>query len=123
VSRLLDARARLADALTGSGVAVAFGGRFAAPCVLIEPGEPWISRERASRPMESRWRITAIAGRSDTTGAYDELGAMIDHIDRALLSIRGVSLPSWSAPRDLNLGNVEHPASTASVLIYTDEGV
>ena len=121
MSRLLDARARLADALTGSGVSVAFGGRFAAPCVLIEPGEPWISRERASRPLESRWKCTAIAGRSDTLAAYDELGAMIDEIDRALLSIRGVSLPSWGAPHDVTLGNVSHPASTAFVLIFTEE--
>ena len=122
MSRLLDARARLADALTGSGVAVAFGGRFAAPCVLIEPADPWVSRERASRPMESRWRVTAIAGSSDTLGAYDELGDMVDAIDRALLSIRGVSLPSWGAPHNVKLGNVEHPTSAATVLIYTDEG-
>jgi hypothetical protein len=121
VSRLLNARARLADALTGSGVSVTFGGRFAAPAVLVEPGEPWVSRERSSRPLESRWKVTAIAGRSDTAGAYDELGDMIDAIDHALLSIRGVSLPSWGAPHDVTLGNVAHPASTASVLIYTEE--
>lgn len=120
MSRAISARTRLSDALTGSGVRVTFGGRFAAPCVLIEPAEPWIARERASSNVQVRWNVTAIAGRSDTAGAYDVLGELIDTIDRAILSIRGVSLPSWGAPHNVDLGNVSHAASTATVLMFSE---
>ena len=119
-SRVMRARARLADALEGSGVRTALGGRFAAPCVLIEPGEPWVSRERASSSLEVHWKLTAIAGRTDTGAAYDALGALIDEVDRALLSLRGVSLPSWGAPHNVDLGNVSHAASTGVVLMYSE---
>lgn len=120
VSRLIDARTRIADALDGSGVRVAFGGRFAAPCALLEPAEPWVDRATPSRNLRTRWRITAIAGRSDTAGAYDELADMVDGIDAALLSLRGASLPTWGAPHDVTLGNVAHPASVGTIELHSE---
>jgi len=120
MSRLSDARERLADALEGSGLRTATGGRFAAPAVLIEPAEPWIERTRASRALESRWKLSAIALAGDSGAAYDELAELVDKIDAALLSLRGVSLPTWGAPHDVTLGNVAHPASVGIVAIYTE---
>ena len=120
MSRLTDARSQLAAALTAAGIRSTFSGRLAAPCVLIEPAEPWLSREALGRGLESRWRCTAIAGRTDTQSAYDELAAMIDAIDGALLTLRGVSLPTWGAPHDVTLGNVAHPATTATVLMRSE---
>jgi len=120
MSRLADARTRLADALDGSGVRTAIGGRFSAPCVLIEPADPWIDRTSPSRVLLVRWQLTAISGSSDTGGAYDELAQLIDSIDAALLSLRGVSLPSWGAPHDVTLGNVAHPASIGIVLMQSE---
>jgi hypothetical protein len=120
VSRLIDARERIADALVGSGVRVAYGGRYAAPCVLLEPAEPWIDRATPSRNLRTRWRATAIGGRSDTEGAYDELGEMVDLIDAALLSLRGASLPSWGAPHDVTLGNVAHPSAVGVIELHSE---
>lgn len=121
MSRAIDARNRLAEALSAAGVRTAYGGRFAAPCVLIEPAEPWILRETVGRSLRISWRLTAIAGRSDTGAAYEELGEFVDSVDRALLTIRGVSLPSWGAPHNVDLGNVQHAASSAAVLMHTEE--
>jgi hypothetical protein len=118
--RLIAARERIADALVGSGLRVAYGGRFAAPCVLLEPAEPWIERATASRNLRTRWRVTAIAGRTDTEAAYDELAAMIDATDAALLSLRGASLPSWGAPHDVTLGNVAHPAAVGTIELHSE---
>ena len=121
MSRLTDERARLAAALGAAGVRTTYGGRLSAPCVLVEPAEPWISREALARgAIESRWRCTAIAARSDTQAAYDELAAMIDTIDGALLTLRGVSLPTWGAPHDVTLGNTAHPATIATVLMRSE---
>ena len=120
MSRLAASREQLTDALEGSGIRTATGGRFAAPCVLVEPGEPWIDRETPSRRVLVRWKLTAIAAATDTGAAYDQLAELVDTIDAALLSLRGVSLPSWGAPRDINLGNVAHPASVAFVLIHSE---
>jgi len=120
MSRLKDARDRLADALTGSGIRTAFGGRFAAPCILLEPAEPWIDRATVSPRVIVRWKLTAIARPADTEAAYDELADMIDATDAALLSLRGVSLPPWGAPHDLTLGNVAHPAATGVVLMHSE---
>jgi hypothetical protein len=119
-SRLAATRDRLADALDGSGIRTALGGRFSAPCVLIEPAEPWIDRDTPSSRLQVRWKLTAIAGRTDTAAAYDALADLIDAVDVALLSLRGVSLPTWGAPHDLTLGNVAHPASVAVVLMYSE---
>ena len=93
MSRLSDARTRLADALEGSGIRTATGGRFAAPAVLIEPAEPWVERATPSVRLQVRWKVTAIARASDTGAAYDELAALVDSVDAALLSLRVVSLP------------------------------
>lgn len=120
MSRLSDARQRLADALDGSGIRTTFGGRFAAPVVLIEPAEPWVERATASARIVTRWKLTAIAAATDTAAAYDGLADLIDGADVALLSLRGVSLPSWGAPHDLSLGNVAHPAATGTVLMHSE---
>lgn len=121
MSRLSDTRDRLADALAGSGIQTATGGRFAAPAVLIEPAEPWIERTRLASRLEARWRLSAIARAGDSGAAYDELATLIDQVDAALLSLRGVSLPSWGAPHDVTLGNVAHPTSVAIVILYSEE--
>ena len=46
--------------------------------------------------------------------------ALIDAIDAALLTLDGVSLPTWGAPHDVTLGNVAHPTSTGTVLMYSE---
>lgn len=120
MSRLTDARVRLDDALTGSGIRTALGGRFAAPCLLIEPAEPWIDRATVSPRVIVRWKLTAIARPADTEAAYDELAELIDQTDAALLSLRGVSLPPWGAPHDVTLGNVAHPAAAGIVLMHSE---
>jgi len=120
MSRLAAAREQLADVLEGSGIRTATGGRFAAPVVLIEPGEPWIDRDSPSNRLQVRWKLTAIAGANDSGAAYDELAQLVDDLDAALLSLRGASLPSWGAPRDITLGNVAHPASVGLVLMHTE---
>jgi len=120
MSRLGASREQLAGALEGSGIRTAIGGRFAAPAVLIEPAEPWIDRDSPSSRLQVRWKVTAIASGSDTGAAYDQLAELVDAIDVALLSLRGVSLPSWGAPRDITLANVAHPASVAIVLMYSE---
>jgi hypothetical protein len=120
MSRLSETRDRLTDALDGSGIRTAIGGRFAAPAVLIEPAEPWIDRAMPSDRLLARWKLTAIAASTDTGAAYDELAQLIDAVDLALLSLRGVSLPPWGAPHDLTLGNVAHPSSVGIVLMHSE---
>ena len=120
MSRLTDTRNRLATALAAAGLRTATGGRFAAPVVLLEPAEPWIDRDTTSHRVQVRWQLSAIARAGDSGAAYDELAALIDAIDAALLTLDGVSLPTWGAPHDVTLGNVAHPTSTGTVLMYSE---
>jgi hypothetical protein len=117
---LTDTRNRLATALAAAGLRTATGGRFAAPVVLLEPAEPWIDRDTVSHRVLVRWQLSAIARAGDSGAAYDELAALIDSVDVALLTLAGVSLPTWGAPHDVTLGNVAHPTSTGIVELYSE---
>lgn len=114
MSSLGEARARLLSALETSGVRTATGGQLSAPCVLVEPGDPWSEPVRLPGRI-SRWRLTAIGGRADTEGAYLSLGDLIDGCDVALRKLDGAQLPTWTRPLDYGIGGVPYAASVATV--------
>jgi hypothetical protein len=116
VSRLLDARAELVAALEAAGLAAATGPRFAAPCVLVEPGEPW-SSPAAMPGRSSHWKLTLVAGRSDSEAALEVLAELVDRVDTALRTIAGVQLPTWGHPDDITLEGVPYGVTVATVLV------
>jgi len=112
----MAARATIVAALTTAGVRAVVSGKLSAPCVLVEPGDPWVERRSGGRPgWVSRWRLTAIAGRADSNGALAELAELVDATDTALLAVAGVQLPPWTRPADYALEGVPHAATTGIV--------
>ena len=118
MSGILEARQRILDALEGAGVRSSTTGAFAAPCVLIEPGDPWSAPDRLPRRL-CRWRCTAVAGRADAEGALELLGELIESVDTAFLTVDGLQLPSWAKPFDAQLDGIPYAASVATVQLYT----
>jgi hypothetical protein len=121
VSRLLDTRATVIAALEAAGIAYSTTGKFSAPAVLVEPGEPWAEPASLKGRRLARWRLTAVAGRADTEGSIERLADLVDSVDAALLAALGVQLPTWSMPRDVALGNVPYAASIATIQSMTEE--
>jgi len=119
----MESREAIAEALEAGDIAVAIGGQLTAPCVLLEPGDPWASTEYLSGRGRrlGRWQLTAIAGRADTDAAYGELASLIDRVDTALLAVPGLQLPEWAKPSDRMLGNVPYAATVATVQLLTQE--
>lgn len=104
MSALLDGRAALLAALEAAAIATATSsGSFAAPCVIVEPGDPWTVPVRLPGRL-SRWRLTAVAGRADTEGSLELLADLVDQVDAALRVVDGLQLPSWSRPVDRPIG-------------------
>jgi hypothetical protein len=123
VSRLADSRAAILEALGAGGLTVATTGKFAAPCVLIEPGDPWASVDLSlGRKRTARWRLTLVAGRADTAGVMDRLAELVDQVDGALLTIPGCELPTWARPTDATLDGAAYGATSATVQLMTREG-
>lgn len=117
MSSLLASRAKLAGTLELGGVRVGTSGRFSAPCVLLEPGDPWAEWVRMPGRVY-RWRLTALGGRADSEGALAQLAELVDAIDAAMLAegaSRSTQLPTWSRPLDLMLDGVSYAATFATV--------
>src|SRR5580765_3061943 len=119
MSGLLDARARILAGLEAGGVASSTTGQFSAPCVLVEPGDPWSVPDRLPRRL-SRWKLTAVAGRTDSEGAIETLAELVDQVDAALLAVDGLQLPTWARPFDSMLGAVPYAATTATVQLLQE---
>jgi len=120
----MASRAVIANALEAGGVRVAFTGKFAAPCALIEAGDPWAAVDLSLRGgrRNARWRITLVAGRADSEGALEALAELVDKADAALLPAR-VQLPTWAKPFDALLGNVPYAATVATIQLLTEEAL
>lgn len=115
-------RAAIATALEAGGVRVAYTGKFAAPCALLEAGDPWAAVDLSmGRRRTARWDITLVAGRTDSEGALAMLAELVDTADRALLALPGVQLPTWAKPFDAMLGSVPYAATKSTVQMITTE--
>lgn len=115
MSSLVESRARLTAALEAGEVAWSTSGAFAAPCVIVEPGDPWAEWARMPGRVY-RWRLTAVGGRADVDGSLELLAELVDKIDAALLATAGgASLPSWARPVSTMLGGVEYAATVGTV--------
>lgn len=119
MSALGSARAAMVAALTAGGVRVPSGLRVSAPCVMVEPGDPWTEPSRLPGRL-SRWKLTAIAAAVDSDASIAELAELVDAVDTALYGLQGVQLPTWSKPADIQLEGVLRPATTAIVSIPAD---
>lgn len=121
MSRLSSSKSAIVAALSGT-LTVATTGKFSAPCVLIEPGDPWASADNLGKRRIARWRLTLVAGRADTDGIHDTLATMIDTVDTALLTIPGLQLPNWGRPFDGQLDGVTYAVTLATIQHITEEG-
>jgi len=119
-SRLMRTRQAIAGALEAGGIRVAYGGKLAAPCVLVEAGDPWAAVESLHGRRVARWKLTAVAGRADSEGALDALAELVDTADAALLGLPGVQLPTWAKPFDAQLGAVPYAATVATIQLMTE---
>jgi hypothetical protein len=120
VSRLADQRAALLRVLDGAGVRTATGLPLPAPCVLVEPGDPWseLVRGSAGRGRVSRWRLSAVAGAADRLAAYDELADLVDRVDVGLRTLAGVELPAWARPAEQELATGARAFATVATIQY-----
>jgi hypothetical protein len=120
-SRLLASRASILDALAAAGISSATTGKWSAPVVLVEAGDPWAAIEVSGmgRRRAGRWRLTAVAGRADTAGALERLAELVDAVDAAFLTLPGVELPTWARPFDMSLDGAQYAASSATVQLIT----
>jgi hypothetical protein len=114
MSELSVARTSVIDALDAAGIRTATGGKLAAPCVLVEPGDPWTEPRRLPGRV-SRWRLTIVAGTVDTTAAVDELADLVDRVDVALRTISGAQLPSWARPVEVELAGVRRGVTIGTI--------
>jgi hypothetical protein len=119
--RLLRSRAAILSALEAGGVAAATTGRFSAPCVLVEAGDPWAGPGSLGRRRVGRWRLYAIAGRADSDGVIELLAQLVDDVDVALLKLRGIQLPTWSRPINATVGGVAYAATESTIEYATEE--
>ena len=120
MSRLLDSRGLILAALEAAGIAHATTAKFAAPCVLVEPGDPWAGVDLSFGGRRTgRWKLTLVAGRADSAGGLELLSQLVDETDAALLTIPGCQLPSWARPFDAELGGATYAASAATVQLLT----
>jgi len=120
VSALLEARAAVLAAIEAGGARTATGPKLAAPCVHVEPGDPWyepVSLGAGNRGRVSRWRLTAVAGRADSDAAFEALGTLIDQVDTGLRTLGGTQLPTWAKPTDYALEGVPYAASVATIQV------
>jgi hypothetical protein len=123
------ARSRIIATFTDAGIRAPTGGKFTAPCVLVEPGDPWAEPLKlggGSARRTSHWRLIAVAGKIDTDAAYLALAELVDAIDVALRSARAEdgspiypSLPTWARPADMELGGVPYGTSIGSITLTT----
>jgi len=118
MSRALDDRARILEALELAGIRTATTGQLSAPAVLVEPGDPW-SEPRRLPGRATRWQLTALAGRADSAGAFELLGELVDTIDGALRTVPGCELPVWAKPTDYTVTGVPYAGAVATIAIQT----
>jgi hypothetical protein len=118
MSRALDDRARILEALEAVGIRTGTTGQLSAPAVLVEPGDPW-SEPRRMPGRATRWQLTALAGRADTAGAFEKLGELVDLVDAALRTVPGCELPVWAKPADYQVTGVPYAGSVATIAIQT----
>lgn len=113
---LADELAALLAALEAGGIRAATGGQLAAPCVLVEPGDPWSEPVRMPGRL-SRWRLSAIAGAVDTSASVAELAELVDRVDAAIP--RGQA-PTWGRPTVIDAPDgVRRLASVATIQTTT----
>jgi len=111
-------RETLLAAFDAADVRTATTGKLSAPCVHVEPGDPWSVPVRLPGRV-SRWRLTAIAGRADSEGAFATLGDLIDAVDIALRAVPGCELPTWAKPSDYSIDGVPYAATVSTVQLAT----
>jgi hypothetical protein len=116
MSQLLESRARILTALETNGIRTATTGKLAAPCVIVEPGDPWSAPDRMPGRI-ARWRLTAVGGRSDSEGTLALLGELVDGANEALRTLRDCQAPTWARPFDLLLDGVTYGASVSTIQI------
>ena len=121
MSRLLSSRAAILAALEAGGVNPSTTGKFSAPAVLVEAGDPWAAVSSLGRRRVGRWRLYAIAGRADSDGVIELLAELVDQVDRALLRLPGVQLPTWGRPINATVGGVAYAATEATIEYATQE--
>jgi hypothetical protein len=122
VSRLLSSRAAILAALEAGGVNTATTGKFSAPVVIVEAGDPWAAVDLSlGRRRTGRWRLTLVAGRADSDGVIESLAELVDRVDAALLRLPGVQLPTWERPFNATEGGVVYAATAATIQALTEE--
>lgn len=119
-SRSLDTRARLLAALQAGGLRTATTGKFSAPVVLVEVGDPWSEPATLQGLRVTRWRLSAVVGRTDSEGAIAGLGELVDAIDAALVPA-GIQLPTWGQPFSAQLDGAAYATTVATVQLMTEE--
>jgi hypothetical protein len=114
MSRTMSDRAALLAAFDAAELRTATTGKLSAPCVHIEPGDPWSVPARLPG-RGRRGRRSALAGQ----GAYATLGDLIDGIDSALRTVPGCELPAWAKPSDYAIDGVPYAATVATIQLAT----
>ena len=121
MSRLLESRAAILDALEAGGVNAATTGKFSAPCVLVETGRP----VGGGRPLARASAYGSLAaddrrGTADTDGSVrGARRARRPGRRRAPPRARASQLPTWARPFDVTARR-RSPTPRARATIQTD---
>jgi hypothetical protein len=107
---LSDSRQTLLDTLEAAGVKAFYGaGQFTAPCARIYPADPWVDISGlANGRRTQRWEIWVVAGKADALANYDELEALVQEVNTALMPLGGWSYPAWRRPSVTDMGGTRY---------------
>lgn len=110
-------RAALLAAFAAQGIRTATTGTFSAPCIHVEPGDPWSVPVRMPG-RQSRWRLMAIGGAADSDAALEAIAELVDRAELAIKTVAGAELPAWAKPADYTGGGgPPYAASIATISI------
>lgn len=115
---LAEQRAELASALDAAEVRnyPDPGTAFAAPCVRLNAGIPWIAPSvLRSGGRTVRWELWAVAGRADSKASFADLEIMVAAVTVALDGLQGYSAIVWDRPAQVEMGGVIYLASRGQI--------
>ena len=128
MSTATDSRAVLAAALVAKGVSVAlnWGDPFTTPAIVLEPGDPWVSRPTlAPGTGMITWKLICVADRGGAAPALtDELASVALVAFHVLADLAGWSTSDVSGLRVIpeTIGNYVAVELATSTPIDITEG-
>lgn len=117
MSGITASRLALGQALATAGLRVSYDpGMVQPPAVLVTPADPWVSPSNlVTRSRALRWRLVAVAGRTDATVTLEDLEDLVAATLLAVHTLDGWGTPTYDAPGTVDLGGAQYLAAMGRV--------